>query len=292
VNVQLHLAEAVANIFYGNPDDEINGQSSGDIVNTLLADGTNPIVIGDGMDCGFIIDDLTCVQAMLNSYGAASSLSSGFSTDCFDTNNSLINQIVVTTLNVRYNEMINPSGNINYGGLTLSEACLNVPGFILNSLPGNPTVNDLLAYANDFLACQCNGTCGEFQPNMAELTNLFWGLNSRYNRCHIPGPCQFNLKQTGDEIVLQDNEIKNTSFDLYPNPTRDLINVKLVDGLDKSCLLEIFDARGVKVGERTYDNLDQNILQVNTQQYANGIYWMSIKLDGFEHVTKRFMIVK
>ena len=275
--------------FYGNPVDDLFGVSSAEIVNTLIDAGNNPVVVGNG-DCGITLDNTQCIQTMLNTYGPSVSLPSGFAGACDGTNNALVNQIITTTLNIRYNQMLNPNGQIDLGGVLLDDLCMNIPGFILNDLPDNPTINDLLKYANDFIACQCTSTCGDFQPNMAELTNIFWGLNSRFNRCKVPGPCPFDF----DEIPNngQNSSANNTTIELFPNPTKDMINLKLVDDFGKTCTVEVFDALGQKVGERTYENLDQYILQFNVHEYQNGIYWITIKLDGFDQVTKKFLIVK
>ena len=274
--------------FYGNPDAEINGQTSGAIIDLLITGGVNPIVIGDGADCGFMLDDLTCVQALLNTSGASISLPSGFMTDCFDVNNSLVNQMVVTILNIRYNETMNPAGQINFGGLLLSEACLNVPGFISNNLPANPTVSDLLQYANDFIECQCSSTCGEFQPNMAELTNLFWGLNSRFNNCNAPVPCgsDFADPTIGGQIQVT----KNKTLELYPNPTKDFINLKVTDYIGLPAVIEIFDTRGAKLGEKTFQPIEVNTLEFDVHNFTSGLYWISIKVEGHDLITKKFVV--
>ena len=274
--------------FYGNPNAEVNGQTSGTIINALIANGINPIVIGDGTDCGFIIDDLTCIQAMMNSFGEAISLPAGFATNCFDLNNSLINQMVVTILNIRYNETMNPNGQMSFGGLLLSDACLNVPGFMLNNLPANPTVNDLLAYANDFIECQCSSTCGEFQPNMAELTNLFWGLNSRFNNCNNPDPCGSDF--SGFTFEDGSSISKNTTFELYPNPTSDYINLVVKDFIGLPATIEIFDTRGARLGEKTYQPIEQNTLEFDVQDFSAGLYWLSIKVEGHDQIVKKFVV--
>ena len=275
--------------FYANPDAEVNGQTSGTIIETLIANGANPIVIGDGTDCGFIIDDLTCIQAMMNSYGEAISLPTGFSTNCFDLNNSLINQMVVTILNIRYNETMNPSGQMSFGGLLLSDACLNVPGWMLAELPANPTVDDLLSYANNFIACQCSSSCGEFQPNMAELTNLFWGLNSRFNNCDAPAPCGSNIADPNIDQLIP--VLTNNSLEIYPNPTNEIINLKVIDFFGLPAVIEIFDTRGTKIGEKTYQPIEQNILEFDVQDFQAGMYWFSIKIEGHKLITKKFIVI-
>ncbi len=277
--------------FYGNPDDEINGQSSGDIISTLIQNGSNPIVIGDGSDCGFIINETQCIQALMNSYGQSISLPSGFNTNCFDTNNSLINQMVTTILNIRYNESLNPAGSLDFGSFPLSAACMNVPGFMLAELPTNPTVNDLLNYANNFIACQCSNTCDNYQPIMAELTNLFWGLNSRFNNCHVAQPCD-DAQDIDFTEFGNDTASKITSIDLYPNPTNDIINIQVKNFIGLPATLEIFDTRGSRLGAKTYQSIDQSTLEFDVHDFEVGLYWLSIKVEGHELITQKFIVVK
>ena len=277
--------------FYGNPVDDLFGISSAEIVKTLLDDGNNPIIIGDG-DCGLVVENAQCVQALMNSYGASVSIPSG-SGSCDETNNSLVNQIITTTLNVRYNEMLNPNGPLDFGGFPLSAACMNIPGSILNDLPANPNVNDLLKYANDFIACQCSSTCDDFSDNMAELTNIFWGLNSRFNLCHVPGPC--SLDQPGlnnPNFGGTSTQDQNASIILYPNPINDIINLNVSKYFGMSTVIEIFDTRGSKMGEKSFLPIDQNTLQLDVNNFESGLYWLSIKVEGHDLITKRFVVSK
>lgn len=276
--------------FYGNPEDELFGNSSEEIINMLLNDGNDPVIVGNG-DCGLVVEDVACVQALMNSFGESISLSPGGSCDM--SSNSLVNQVVTTTLNIRYNEMVNPNGPLDFGGLTLSAACLNVPGYILDGLPVDPTVNDLVKYANDFLACQCTGTCGDFEENLADVTNLLWGLNSRFNLCNVPEPCDdldpgFTNPNFGGTITQNDSDLVT----LFPNPITDFINVTVHDFVGKSAVIEIFDTRGSKLGERTYRPIDQNILRFDLNNFQSGMYWMSIKVDGHDLITKKFIVSK
>ena len=57
-------------------------------------------------------------------------------------------------------------------------------------------------------------------------------------------------------------------------------------------MINIFDARGIKVGEEYYTRLNQNIINYDLQKYDRGIYWMTIKINDFDQVTKRFIIFK
>jgi hypothetical protein len=277
--------------FYGNPVNELFGTSSAELVKTLLDDGNNPVVVGDG-DCGIVVSDAQCVQSLMNSYGASVSVSSG-SGSCDGTNNSLVNQIITTTLNIRYNEMMNPNGPLDLGGLLLSTTCMNVPGYILAELPSNPNVNDLLKYANDFVACQCSSTCGDFVDNMTDLTNLFWGLNSRYNLCHVPAPCVDGQAGYNDPnfggTTTQD---QNASIILYPNPINNIINLKVNEFVGLPAVIEIFDTRGAKMVEKSFLPIDQYTLQFDVNNFESGLYWLSIKVEGHDLITKKFIVSK
>ena len=276
--------------FYGNPDNALFGVSSEEIVNTLLDNGNNPIEIGNGA-CGIIVDDVQCVQSMMNTYGGSVSLSSGVT--CDGTNNSLVSQVITTTLNIRYNATMNANGSLDLGGFALSATCMNIPGHILNDLPSQPTVNDLLKYANDFLACQCNSTCGDFEDIMSELTGLFWGLNSRFNLCHVPTPCTVGQPGYSDPNfgggTIQ-NQIE--SITLYPNPINDFINLTVNEFVGQEAVIEIFDTRGAKMGERVYQPIDQNTLKLDVNNFESGLYWLSIKVEGHDIITKKFIVSK
>ncbi|MFK8009565.1 MAG: T9SS type A sorting domain-containing protein [Saprospiraceae bacterium] len=277
--------------FYGNPDAALFGVSSVEIINTLLDNGNNPIEVGNGA-CGFLVDDALCIQSMMNSYGGSVSFPSGVA--CDGTFNSLANQVVTTTLNIRYNEMMNSNGSLDLGGFALSATCMNIPGHILNDLPSEPTVNDLIKYANDFLACQCNSTCGDFLDNMSELTGLFWGLNSRFNLCHVPAPCSpGDLGYTDPDFgggVGNQNEIESITF--YPNPINDIINLTVNDFIGLPAVVEIFDTRGAKMGEQRYQPIDQNTLRLDVANFKSGLYWLSIKVEGHDIITKKFIVSK
>ena len=276
--------------FYGDPNEELFGVSSEEIVNTLLDYGNNPIEVGNGA-CGFMVEDVLCVQSMMNTFGESISLPSGV--DCDETNNSLVSQIITTTLNIRYNELMNSNGSLDLGGFALSATCMNIPGFILNELPDNPTVNDLLNYANDFLACQCSSTCGDFQDNMAELTNLFWGLNSRFNLCHVPAPCDdFDPGNSDPNFGGTNTQSPSESITLYPNPINDYINLTVNEFVGMPAVVEIFDTRGAKLGEQSFQPIDQNTLRFDVTKFETGLYWLSIKVEGHDIITKKFIVSK
>jgi len=166
------------------------GYSSLEIIDSLIGFGEDSIFIGSGNSaCGFILDDAECIRTIVGGHGTSYPLWNGYNLNCnAPLQNVLVNQIITTTLNVRYNALFN--NGLDFGNFQLSAACQNLPNDLVEDLPANATVNDLLDYANQFLECQCDGDCGDFDNFINhELTGIFLALNSRFHECHVPGPC-------------------------------------------------------------------------------------------------------
>ncbi len=74
--------------------------------------------------------------------------------------------------------------------------------------------------------------------------------------------------------------IENTTFgekiSLYPNPTFGISNITFESTYDNVTLL-MYDATGRIVKQESHNNIDR--LQINTQDYASGIYFLQILSD-------------
>ena len=95
----------------------------------------------------------------------------------------------------------------------------------------------------------------------------------------------FILVSTQKPLILNDNE-----FTIYPNPARDMTNVKFDAPIVGEGNWKIFDTRGIllKTGNISR-GIDQ--LSISTEELASGMYWLTIGDEvGFE--TKELIIVK
>ena len=299
-------------------NDSLYGMSSFELLDSLMGFGEDSILIGQG-ECGFILDDADCVRELLQSHGQSISLPNDFSFNCNpDFGNALVNQIVTTTLNIRYNQLMNPNDSLDLGNFLLETACVRMPGYIESALPDSAaTVNDVIEYANNFLACQCNDDCEDFKNIgadegyeyvMADLTSWFLGLNSRFENCNIPSaPCDLEEEEVQVNNVFQDSPFlpltplngesqldEFGTLNLYPNPTNRFINLESNDLLDRNATIQIFNNLGKLVAEKSFTDIQQTQLQMNVSQLTSGMYLITIETadEGKRFQPQRFQILK
>jgi len=286
--------------FYSDEMENFGGINSIALIDQLIDGGNNPIVLGSG-DCGITLDNNTCIQAALNGAGQSTYLPNGYDVACGNPiNNNLANQVITTMLNIRYNAQVI---GLDYGNFQIAAACIDCPAFIHNSLPGNATINDLIAYANDFLGCQCTGICGEYDSDVqAALTGIFLGLNSRFNKCHVPGPCFYTnveVNESGNDFINPNfvdfaNKDDRMGITLFPNPADKILNLKFHDEnfIGQTGTVEIFNVQGLKVAEQKFMGLGDDLLQLDVNKLSDGVYWLTTSIKGFNIEAKRFVIVK
>jgi hypothetical protein len=259
-----NVADTCLVIFQGNCNPDFctftqktyaNSEASTDIIDTLIDFGNDPIIVGIG-ECGLTLDEANCIQVALSGQGQSISLSNNLLSNCNTPNdNALVNQLITTILNIRYNQLLNPNGPLDLGNFQLDAACAQIPGFIQNALPDNSTVNDLVNYANDFIGCQCTNTCGEFPFVMAELTSIFYELNLRFENCQSPKPCSSDTKELVSdsnifEVSNSEGEISvtlNNKIHCYPNPTNGELNIDLHNYLEQEISISIYSLLGQQV---------------------------------------------
>lgn len=75
-------------------------------------------------------------------------------------------------------------------------------------------------------------------------------------------------------LSIEENQFKNTSFNIYPNPAEDKLNIIPLSE-QKINAVVILDVLGKKVFEK-----NQNIDQLNIENFPKGIYFLKIYSDG------------
>lgn len=95
------------------------------------------------------------------------------------------------------------------------------------------------------------------------------------------------------------SKIRRVNFDIdfdqvtiYPNPTDKKINVLLRDFAGKSGTIEIFNSEGKKMLGKDYVVFPSIPASFNVSDFENGIYTISIKVDGHKRFTKKIVVSK
>ena len=85
----------------------------------------------------------------------------------------------------------------------------------------------------------------------------------------------------------------NTSIEVYPNPTKEAIDVRL-DGLaTENCHLQIVDGFGrIVFNQKIEANKVDELLHINTSQWASGVYFLALltETDRGVFITKTFVV--
>ena len=72
---------------------------------------------------------------------------------------------------------------------------------------------------------------------------------------------------------------------IYPNPSQDIVNIKLVDVNSKNIDFNFFDIMGRKVNVEKV-NVSDNIYQFNFSNKPKGIYFININVNGIKYTSK------
>ncbi len=88
----------------------------------------------------------------------------------------------------------------------------------------------------------------------------------------------------GNGTILNDENIDRTTINIFPNPTSNILNVKMENPTQAN--FTIFDIYGKKVLEK--NGVHQSEIQLSTSTFSQGIYFLKIEMDGKE-VVKKFI---
>lgn len=149
----------------------------------------------------------------------------------------------------------------------------------------NPEVSMKIGRSVDTEVC-ASTPIDTYFPDASDLTTFCDGLlPNTYNP----------VAAKKDFFKNEDDKEKEQfyNFNLYPNPTDDLVNVEveLVDGATYT--LEVLDLSGRAVYNRTLSSAEftNSTLAINTSSFESGIYFVNVT-EGENRMTKRLVITR
>ncbi len=93
-------------------------------------------------------------------------------------------------------------------------------------------------------------------------------------------------------IRMVDFDLDLNELQIYPNPAHEKIHVNLESFIGEDVSIQIFDARGVLMMEKDFIELEEGVQTFELDQFVNGLYMMTIKVEGKKIVTKQFVTVR
>ncbi len=290
--------------FYGNAGGYFNGMPTIAIISDALSSG--PLVIGVLGERSLTINyqNANCIIELLPGGGPSVALPDNLGdlvlgTDCdpspipvkpnsgtFD--NVLLNQTITLSLNVRFDD--------NLGGLPLSSSCISLSDGLANALGANATVQDLLDYANQALA-------GLVNSDLNAISDAASAINEYFDECNTPcigsgGAFIQNDNETnsmanprGNSIDSDESSALNT-FRIYPNPTKDFVNIDLQQFKTKAATIQIFSSFGQLIHEQKFNSLPDQIIELSTSEFGNGVYEIIVSINGSQRLNQSFLVHK
>ncbi len=110
----------------------------------------------------------------------------------------------------------------------------------------------------------------DFNPS-ADSISIMWALGSSSGYA-------YHSENRGAAVIntLSTKEIKNLDFEVFPNPTTDVVNVQLPTGTN-SATAKVFDTSGRLIATQEISNPRE---QINISTLASGIYVLRISSEG------------
>lgn len=98
----------------------------------------------------------------------------------------------------------------------------------------------------------------------------------------------FNAHSLCSDVNSQ-TEIKENTITLYPNPAQNILNISLGKTSPEGATIQILNTLGQVVKTIGYDKTTEQLLTVDMNGIANGLYFIQVQAFG---ASKAFMIVK
>lgn len=87
------------------------------------------------------------------------------------------------------------------------------------------------------------------------------------------------LKDAYDNIYEINNE-NSMTFNVYPNPANDFINIEINNNYDSNFNISIYNSLGIKVIETSNENT------INIEDLPSGMYFINVMTENFSQTKK------
>lgn len=218
--------------------------------------------------------------------------------DIYEPNNSR-NSATTISLNTNIFGRINSATDKDFFKITTVAGSTNLQ-IILDQLPADYDI-DLLNANGGILASSSNGgTSSELITRNTATANTYYirifGFNGAFNKtnCYrLQANASGSPFRSGSEDGIQIEHVNGIeSLNLFPNPATNLLNMEFFTISNSQVTAEVIDILGKVVITHNFNAEEGfNSGMVNVQNLNSGIYFMKLRQDGQETISK-FMIKK
>ena len=119
---------------------------------------------------------------------------------------------------------------------------------------------------------------------------FYWGSNATQQEGSVNNISAFKVIASPEMVSVPENHDAinpMTSVRVYPNPATDVLNIEVNASQSSAMSINVFNIMGQKVMESNVNiNTGMNTPSINTADLASGIYFVTVKANGFENTMK------
>ncbi|NNE29925.1 MAG: T9SS type A sorting domain-containing protein, partial [Saprospiraceae bacterium] len=266
-------------IDWGDPEiflEIVSGQSN------PLVSIENPMILGDVNSSALLITDQACVETILTGFGALKKLPDGMGTvqftgaDCnpepflYNDDGSIANRMISKTIALDMNCRLDP----DLGNVYLALLCGGIPASVWEIIGENGRIEDLLGAAN-------GGLTGE-HTNLYDIAYAITIVNRYFDGCRL-APCDESEASGGassGNVVTNPWSVSGSNpfgFDLaaFPNPTKDIINIKIGTNSEMNLRIELFASDGRLLYREGFEKvINQQGFELEMEDMTPGLYFL------------------
>ena len=157
-------------------------------------------------------------------------------------------------------------------------------------------------YKNDYFVVERSADGVHFEP-VTDVQRMYSGhkpnqyrsLDTRPNT----GPNFYRIKEFFTDGTFMYSEIQQVDFqmvlgelNLWPNPTSSTVNLYNELYAGKSAKVVISNNLGQPILLQEFEALPDAPVSFEMDSFRDGLYWLTIRVDGFREVTRRFVLTR
>ena len=119
---------------------------------------------------------------------------------------------------------------------------------------------------------------------------FYWGSNATQQEGSVNDITAVKVIASPEMVSVPENHDAinpMTAVRVYPNPATDVLNIEVNASQSSVMSINVFNIMGQKVMESNVNiNTGMNTPSINTADFASGIYFVTVKANGFENTLK------
>ncbi|NUO01635.1 MAG: trypsin-like peptidase domain-containing protein [Saprospiraceae bacterium] len=197
-------------------------------------------------------------------------------TNPIDVDGTLMNPLFAEGLELSLKVRLNPG----FGDTLLAETGCPIKPIVLQFLPPNPTVSDLLRLSDIALGNLIG------PPHLEALLDAIRCVNEGYDICDKVN----ESPRPGKKLQRAVSQLQLPDFRLFPNPTSGDVTVDLSQYPNQAVRLEVYDVQGRLLQVQEIHTAEMIMVRPGLAAYEDGIYLIRVQVPGLKAIAKRVIL--